>query len=324
MNFVYLASGLFGQKVLSYLNPQPSLVITQADKPGGRGMKTLIPTEIKKYCLDNNLKFKEIAKGRTLEGQALEGSALAGLILVCDFGLIIPSSLLSQNSTLFLNLHPSLLPKYRGPSPIQSALLNDETETGVSLMQLDEQIDHGPILVQEKCLIDLNDNNLVLMNKLAKIGAKLFNRFFLTLQPSNSLNPLNSPTLRQAQGKTFQPLPQDHSLATYTKKFSKTDSFVNFIDLAPYLTPLFQKYHLSHLLQPDNLTTLQPFDKLRASLCNPNILHNHIRAFTPFPLVWTTLPNGKVLKILSSHYALQTKNLTITEIQIEGKRYSEH
>lgn len=291
-NYIYLSSGLFGAKVLANLSPAPKLIITQPEKFGGRGMKTLISTEVKKYCLENKLDFVEISNSNALDPYVKQD-----LPLVCDFGLIIPESILQLNPLGIWNIHPSLLPKYRGSSPIQTAILNGERETGVTLMQMDEKIDHGPILKQDKCKIEINNNNPALMDKLAKLGAELF------IQAIDNQNLLS-----------LEKTPQNHTQATFSKRLTKEDGFIELKILAPYLIPILEKYHLSHLL-PYDLLKNEPDQALNSKV------HNKIRALYPWPNTWTKLLNDKILKINKSTFDDNQNKLIINEVQIEGKKY---
>ena len=90
------------------------------------------------------------------------------LNVVCDYGLIIPKTILDASKIGSINVHPSLLPKYRGPSPIQTALINGDKATGVTIMLMDEKMDHGPILAQKIVPIAPNDTYPRLSDKLAK------------------------------------------------------------------------------------------------------------------------------------------------------------
>ena len=337
MNYIYISSGSFGAEVLKHLDPKPTLVITGVDKLGGRGMKEMIQTPVKKLCLELHISFVEVKNKLDLrdriydlgEDQSLLKSKILNpkscLYLLADFGIIIPQELLQVNEFGIWNIHPSLLPKYRGTTPIQTALLNDEKVTGVTLMQMDEKIDHGPIITQEKLTIDINDTNINLQTKLAHLGAHLF----------------NEQTFRLSDLKTFRP--QDHRLATFTKKLTKDDGFVPLAELAPYLEPIFKKYNLLHLLKSveisrsqsklvaisrsqlklgnrpivTNYNQLQPIP----TNCNQLQLHNKIRALTPWPTVWTRLVDESVVKITESTYDERAKLTTIIEIERNGKKY---
>lgn len=122
------------------------------------------------------------------------------MAIVAAYGQILPKEILDIPQYGFINIHPSLLPKYRGASPLQAAILNNESETGVSIMLMDEKMDHGPILAQEKILIKENYNIRNLLDKSFHIGSALL----LKILP-DYLN-----------GK-LEPKPQDHNKATFTK-----------------------------------------------------------------------------------------------------------
>ena len=155
MKYIYLSSGLFGATVLANLETKPNLVITQPDRLGGRGQKQLLSTPVKQYCQQNNLSF--IENLNQIQFNQFD------LALVADFGVIIPASLLNQPKLGFFNIHPSLLPKYRGSTPLQTALINGEKQTGVSIIKMDEKVDHGPLIAQERLEIDVNDTYLSLL-----------------------------------------------------------------------------------------------------------------------------------------------------------------
>ncbi|OGK64993.1 hypothetical protein A2209_04880 [Candidatus Roizmanbacteria bacterium RIFOXYA1_FULL_41_12] len=281
MKYVYLSSGLFGAKVLSNLDPKPDLVITQPDRKGGRGLKQIIVTPVKQYCQKNGL----IVKG----WNPFPDCQMA---LVADYGVIIPKDLLDRPKYGFFNIHPSLLPKYRGSTPLQSAILNDEKITGVSIIKMDEKVDHGPIVAQEKIAISNSDTYLSLLEKTAHCGALLF--------AESNRRGLFGPDLA---GRLRQ---QDHSLATYTHKFTKQDGYVPISQLIPYLTPIFKKYNLLHLL-PNQAQ--QPI--------SPKELHSLIRGLSPWPGVWTKAEN-RVIKIVSNQ---NSQNIEALEIVIDGKIY---
>jgi len=124
--------------------------------------------------------------------------------ILAAFGAILQTELLSWPEKGILNIHPSLLPKYRGPSPIQTAFINGDETTGVSIIKLDEQIDHGPIIKQEEVKITENDNSRSLYQKLFTKGAQMI----VEILPE------------YMEGK-IKPQVQDHREATYTQKLTK-------------------------------------------------------------------------------------------------------
>jgi methionyl-tRNA formyltransferase len=134
---------------------------------------------------------------------------IAGII--AGFGKIIPKEIIESFPKGILNVHPSLLPKYRGPNPIREVILNGEKETGVTIFLIDELVDHGPILKQEKIELLGNETYLELEEKLGKLGGKVLREIIVDY----------------LDGK-IKAIPQDESQATYTKKISKEDGSLSF------------------------------------------------------------------------------------------------
>ncbi len=255
-------------------------------------MKELMPTDVKKKAGELELPVHTVSDRNEL--MAIASGHKKAVFLVADFGLIIPPSVLALPDKGFWNIHPSLLPKYRGTTPIQSAILNDEKVTGVSIIKIDEQVDHGPLLVQREVPLGINDTYLTLLDKLARLGAELANELLL--------NP---------RSKILNPKHQDHSQATLTKKLTKEDGFVQLEKLAFNLEPLFRKYNLMHLL---------PNKDLWRSGIGDLKLHNMIRALNPWPGVWSILPNNKIIKLTSGRFDPHNR-FTLDEVKIEGKVY---
>jgi len=141
------------------------LVITQPDKPVGRKQE-LQPSPVKILAQKYNLK---IDQPKTLKNYEL-GIMNYDLGVCAQYGLIIPEKILSTPKHGTLNVHTSILPKYRGASPIQTALINGETETGVTIIKMDAGMDTGPIILQKTVKIEPNDTYPILDEKLAKIG----------------------------------------------------------------------------------------------------------------------------------------------------------
>src|SRR3989338_8956245 len=132
------------------------------------------------------------------------------LCIVAAYGKIIPSSYMSIPRYGFVNVHPSVLPRYRGPSPVQTAILNGDTETGASVMILDQEVDHGPILGSVKYKISKTKYNEEISKEIFELGGKLLIK---TLPPylKNQLIPVE----------------QNHDQATYSRKFQRQDSKIN-------------------------------------------------------------------------------------------------
>src|ERR1035437_3746431 len=129
----------------------PDLIVTTRDKPQGRKM-VLTPTLTKTWAEENAVEY--IEPNRLKDETFLKKIKNYNLFIVASYGKIIPQIVIDIPKYKVLNIHPSLLPKYRGPSPLQEQILNDEKEVGVSIMLIDEQVDHGAIIAQKKVEID--------------------------------------------------------------------------------------------------------------------------------------------------------------------------
>lgn len=202
-NFVFFGSSHFSVFFLDALKNRgvlPALIVSTPDKPQGRKL-ILAPTPVSVWAKENNIPLITPASLK-IEIPELNGF---DLFIVASYGKIIPQMVLDIPKHGVLNIHPSLLPKYRGPSPIQSAMIADDKNTGVSIMKLDAEMDHGPILAQEKVEIKEWLPLLEMKKIMAEKGAQL---------------------LIENYKKT--PVEQDHSQATYTKKITKEDGLIDF------------------------------------------------------------------------------------------------
>ena len=148
-------------------------VVTTPDRPAGRGMK-LVASPVKEYALEKNLKVfqpEKISKNDEFKDEirALEPD----LVVVVSYGIILPKSFLKIPKLGCINVHPSMLPKYRGSAPIQWAILNGDKTTGVTIMYLDEGMDSGDIIKQKEVEIDPDETTGDLWNRLSIIGSEL-------------------------------------------------------------------------------------------------------------------------------------------------------
>lgn len=149
------------------------LVVAQPDKPAGRGLK-LTPPPVAARAKALGLPLEQPAKLRkNLEFEAKLRDSGAQVAVTCAYGKILPQSLLDVPERGFLNVHTSLLPKYRGAAPIQWALIEGESVTGVTIVQTDAGLDTGPILLQESLRIDPDETSLELAPRLSRMGARL-------------------------------------------------------------------------------------------------------------------------------------------------------
>ncbi|MFW6283154.1 MAG: methionyl-tRNA formyltransferase [Minisyncoccales bacterium] len=181
-------------------------VVTKPDKPVGRGQK-MSSTPVKKFALKKGITILEPKKVKDIK-KKLE-KLNPDLAIVAAYGQIIPKEILEIPQKGILNIHPSLLPKYRGPTPIQAAILNGDKKTGVTIILMDEKMDHGPILSQKEITIT-SPTYKELFQKLVNESKKLIVK---TIP-------------RWIDGK-IELREQNHSNATYTSLLKKEDGKIN-------------------------------------------------------------------------------------------------
>src|SRR3984957_9199432 len=192
------------------------LVVTQPDRPKGRGMQ-LTPSPVKRRALQSGLPISQPEKIKTNEEFRAQLSAIKpDAIIVVGYGRIIPSWMLDLPPLGNLNLHASLLPKYRGAAPIQWAIANGETVTGVTTMRIDAGLDTGNILLQQNVAIAPDDTSETTAPRLAAIGADLMVE-----------------TLHRLQSGSIQSIPQDNAGASLAPILKKEDGLIDFSRSAP-------------------------------------------------------------------------------------------
>lgn len=218
--FVFFGSSELSVKVLDILIKNgytPDLIITVPDKPQGRKM-VMTPPPIKVFAQANNLK---IDQPNFLSSYNLQPNVY-NLLIVASYGKIIPKSILDIPKFGTLNVHPSLLPKFRGPSPIQSFILSGEEKTGVTIMLMDEQIDHGPILVKREL------EPSIFNFKFSKLNAKQMEEKLAELGGQMMVD-----IIPKWINKEIKAEEQDHSKATFTKIIKKEDALID-LNADPY------------------------------------------------------------------------------------------
>ena len=175
-------------------------VVTVPDKPKGRGMK-LIPCEVKEYAVEKNIKVYQPEKLReNKEIVNILKDINPDVICVVAYGKIIPKEILEIPKYGCVNVHPSLLPQYRGSAPIQWAILNGDKETGVTTMYLDEGMDSGDIILQTKTPIDKDETSGELWDRLSKIGAELL------VETLEKIENKTAPRIKQPKEFTLAPM----------------------------------------------------------------------------------------------------------------------
>jgi methionyl-tRNA formyltransferase len=184
-----------------------ALVVTQPDRLGGRGMRP-IQSAIKKQALELQLPVFQPERIRTEEAQARIGEVGADVMVVVAYGQILPVSLIEAPRLGTLNVHASLLPRHRGPAPIEWAILSGDSETGVTIMQMDAGVDTGAILTQERVPIGPDETAPRLGSRLANVGGALLIRTLDDLvdgrvqpMPQPAIGATHAPRLRSEDGK---------------------------------------------------------------------------------------------------------------------------
>jgi len=236
MRFVFFATRELGAVVLEILlksGYSPTLVVTGPDRPRGRKQK-LMPSPVKKVAQKHSLSLAQPERPAEL----LSRSELkeARFFVLAAYGNILPSKLVQLPPKGVLNVHPSLLPKYRGPSPERFALLNGDAKTGVTIMLMDEKVDHGPILAQEEFVIPEDMRHEELHLKLGEIGGELLVK-----------------TIPQWLKGKIIPKEQKHAEATFTKKITKEQGKIDWNQPALYIARQIRAFYA----WPGTYTTFQ-------------------------------------------------------------------
>lgn len=213
MQIVFMGTNEFSVPTLkNVINSEVELlcVVTQPDRPRGRKLKT-VPSPVKEVAMENNLPLHQPEKVRRREfiEEVLQPLA-PDLIIVVAFGQILPEAILSLPPLGCINVHPSLLPKYRGAAPIQRAIMNGEEETGVTVMFMDAGEDTGDVIIQKKMTIGISDSAEFLSRELAHLGAQMIGE-----------------TLDMAQSGPLPRHAQDNSKVLYAPKLKKEDGLID-------------------------------------------------------------------------------------------------
>ncbi len=264
-------------------------VITRPDKPSGRH-REIVYSPVKQLALDNHLHVWQPGSFKKTENQTALAAYQADLFIVAAFGQILPQAVLDLPRYGTLNIHASLLPSYRGSSPISEAILQGESTTGVTMMLLDAGIDTGPTLLQHSLPITADETTASLTPRLAELGASTL----LTTLPLWIAGQLT-------------PQPQNHALASYTHMLKKDDGRISWSQSAEFISRQIRAY----TPWPNAYTNWQG-KQLKLLSAHPQT--------TP-----TSLQPGKVtLDALASHKALQIAtgdgSLLVERLQLEGKK----
>jgi len=237
LNFIFWGTPDVASKTLEILKEKgylPSLIITAPDRPQGRKM-LITPPPVKVWAIENNIPylqpenlkegadivFRNIGRHDGAEHSKSSAEDLCveknnicpDLSIVVAYGKIMPENLLNLPKLGSLNIHYSLLPKYRGASPVESAILNGDEETGISIQKMEFKMDAGPIVAQEIVKILPDEKASELRIRLIKIGGDLLVKILPEF----------------IEGK-INPIPQDETKATHCKKIKKEDGLIDLND----------------------------------------------------------------------------------------------
>lgn len=212
LKIIFAGTPQFAAKALESLLQSHHDVIavyTQPDKPAGRGLK-LTASPVKQLALHHHIPVYQPTSLKTEEAKESLAKLNADVMVVAAYGLILPKAILEVPRLGCINIHPSLLPRWRGAAPIPRTLFAGDTETGVCIMQMDEGLDTGPILLQKNCAVAADDTSQTLHDKLAELGAVALNETLALL----------------AQNK-IEATPQATTGVTYASKIDKNEAKIN-------------------------------------------------------------------------------------------------
>jgi len=286
MNIVYMGTPEFSVGPLRELvkHYNVSLVVTQPDRKVGRKQEIKY-SPVKEFALENNIEVFQPEKIREDYQKVLDKKP--DLIITCAYGQIIPKEILDYPKYKCINIHASLLPKYRGGAPIHHAIINGDEYTGITIMYMDEAMDSGDILYQEKIKIEENDNVGTMFNKLSDLGSKMIIDF-----------------LPKFLNGEITPIKQNADEVTYAYNISKEDEKIDFNNNSK---DIFNKirglnpFPVSYTLLDDKRV------KLYASRIGSSNKNGEI---------------GEIIHIYEDGIGIKTKDgeIIITELQFEGKK----
>ena len=289
MKIVYMGTPDFAVTILDRLiaaGHDIDLVFTQPDRPKGRGKKLQAPP-VAEYAKEHGLTLLQPDSIRTPEIAETLRASDPDVVIVAAYGRIIPDTLLALPKYGYINVHASLLPKYRGAAPIQWALRNGDTETGVSIMKMESGLDEGPVYKMASLTIQSAWNKKDLFDALAVLGADCLIETLAILD-------------------TLTPVPQDHAQATYAPMFGKKDGCIDFSDTAKALVDL------SRSLEPDD--SIYTFINNQRIAFKSVSISDNIENRSALP--------GTVLAVSKKAIDVATGDgaLHITEVQPAGKK----
>ena len=228
MNIIFAGTPDFSVPALQSLLDSPHDVVavyTQPDRPSGRGRKTHA-SPVKQLAQLHDIAIFQPVSSKSAEAQQAFAALQPDLMVVVAYGLILPAAVLALPRLGCVNVHASLLPRWRGAAPIQRAILAGDKETGVCLMQMDAGLDTGPVLASTRCAIQADDSASQLHDRLAQQGAQLLSDNLVAIEQS-----------------ALEPRQQDEALACYASKLEKAEARINWIMAADEILRCIQAFN---------------------------------------------------------------------------------
>ncbi|CAM3087974.1 methionyl-tRNA formyltransferase [Streptobacillus felis] len=288
MRTIFMGTPDFALDTLKYIHENTDLlaVFTKVDKVNARGNK-IIFSPVKQYALDNNIEIVQPKSLRTDDVYELLKEYNADLIIVVAYGMIIPKNIIDLPKYGIINVHSSLLPKYRGAAPIHAAILNGDEKTGVSIMYIDEKLDEGDVICTLETEIKKEDNLGTLHDRLKVLGAEGVKQ-----------------AVEMMKNGTVKATKQDHSLATFVKPIKKEETKVDF-----------SKDSLSIF---NKIRGLNPFPEAYTTL-NGKVLKLYASDITQY--IGDEEP-GTVIDLTKEGIVVKTGDgaIIIKELKLEGKK----
>jgi len=290
LKYVFMGSPALAVTILQTVCEKygpPCAVVTQAAKEGGRGQK-LLPTAVATFAKEKNFPLLETDNINTPEALSALKTHAPDVLLVAAFGQILRQDVLTLPTIAALNVHASLLPKYRGAAPFQRAIWNHETHTGITIQKMARKLDAGDILLQKTLEILPRETSGELLDRLATLGAKA-----------------SVEALRLLESGKFQFVPQDESQATVAPKIDKSEAVMDWTQPAQRLF--------------DQIRALQPWPVAETSLEGTGLRVFKAEVVTPSK----ALGPGEILTDHKTFLQVGTGDklsLSLTEIQLANKK----
>ncbi len=299
MNIIFFGSSKFAVPALEEIinaGYKISCVVTQPDRKKGRGLH-MEGTEVKKMAQSNGLKIYQPQRINTSEATGFLKNLSPDLFVVISYGQILSQEILDIPKLLAINAHASLLPKYRGASPISCSIINDDKQTGVTIMKMAKDMDAGPVILQEKINIEDRDTISTLEEKLSVLAADLVIE-----------------ALKLNKGNKYILIPQDDKQVSFAPKLKKEDGLIDWSKSAGDISNLIRgcfswpgafTYYKGKMLKIYRA-------QVSKSPCLSVRQTGHQVTVSP----------GEVIEVNKHEIIVATGrgNLLIQELQIEGKR----